>query len=110
MPGMGDNCCLPTSMGMIKKTIEDNTPEGTLVHSLMIGGNALDDTVNGFLKPVNDQVAEVCDFLASDPAFADGYNAIGFSQVCDACIQSYSEIEELGWPFRKWTFALSIPF
>ncbi|TRY80595.1 hypothetical protein TCAL_10370 [Tigriopus californicus] len=78
--GMGDSCCRPTSMGRIQELIENGTQPGTYVHSLMIGDNTLDDTINTFLKPVNEQVQEVCDYVAQDPALADGYHAIGFSQ------------------------------
>lgn len=79
--GMGDSCCNPSSMGRIQELIENGTQPGTYVHSLMIGDNILDDTVNSFLKPVNTQVQEVCEFLANEPLLADGYHAIGFSQV-----------------------------
>lgn len=34
-----------------------------------------------FFKDVNEQVAEVCDFIANDPQLANGYHAVGFSQV-----------------------------
>ena len=47
---------------------------------LQIGASANDDTLNGFFKPVNDQVDEVCQKISSDPNLKDGYNAIGFSQ------------------------------
>ena len=43
-------------MGRIQRLIEDNTPEGTYVHSIQIGDTNLDDVVNGFFMPVNDQV------------------------------------------------------
>jgi len=52
--GMGDSCCNPASMGRIKQVIEDET--GGLVISLKIGLSVIDDTINGFLKPVNKQV------------------------------------------------------
>ena len=79
--GMGDSCCNPFSMGHIKAIIENNMPNGTHVYSVKIGANFIDDTVNGFLDNANDQVQFVCDHLASDPVFADGYHAMGFSQV-----------------------------
>merc|ERR1712156_792871 len=75
---MGDSCCNPVSMGRIKQVIEDET--GGLVISLKIGLSVIDDTINGFLKPVNQQVEMVCQQLADDPQLKDGYNAIGFSQ------------------------------
>eukprot|EP00095_Tigriopus_kingsejongensis_P009112 maker-scaffold150_size309978-snap-gene-2.11 protein:Tk09112 transcript:maker-scaffold150_size309978-snap-gene-2.11-mRNA-1 annotation:"hypothetical protein BRAFLDRAFT_128749" len=78
--GMGDSCCLPTSMGHIQSLIENGTEPGTYVHSLKIGSNVIDDTINGFLKPVNDQVDEVCRYIAEDPELAEGYHAVGFSQ------------------------------
>ncbi len=52
--GMGDSCCNPLSMGRIKEVIEETT--GGYVISLKIGQSVIDDTINGFLKPVNKQV------------------------------------------------------
>ena len=40
----------------------------------------LQDTLAGFLRPVNEQVEIACENLANDPKLAGGYNAIGFSQ------------------------------
>jgi len=76
--GMGDSCCNPASMGRIKQFIEDET--GGLVISLKIGLTVIDDTINGFLKPVNKQVEQVCAELADNPDLKNGYNAVGFSQ------------------------------
>ena len=77
--GMGDNCCHSWSMGYIKQLLEDNMP-GVYVRSLMIGSSPGQDTTNGFFKPVQDQVAEVCDKIRGDDRLSNGYNAIGFSQ------------------------------
>uniref|UniRef100_T1J8U1 Palmitoyl-protein thioesterase 1 n=1 Tax=Strigamia maritima TaxID=126957 RepID=T1J8U1_STRMM len=77
--GMGDSCCNPLSMGSIKKLIEDNVP-GVHVLSLRIGNNVIEDTENGFFMNANDQVKNVCEQLQNDSTFANGYNAIGFSQ------------------------------
>ena len=74
-----------------------------MVISLKIGLSVIDDTINGFLKPVNKQVKnlnnikflicmiclihvyikveKVCKDLAENPDLKDGYHAIGFSQV-----------------------------
>ena len=52
--GMGDSCCNPLSMGRIKQVVEETT--GAYVISLKIGQSVIDDTINGFLKPVNKQV------------------------------------------------------
>ena len=40
------------------------------------------ERIAGFLGKANDQVQEACDYIASDPNLADGYHALGFSQVC----------------------------
>lgn len=77
--GMGDNCCNPLSMGSIKKMIE-GLVKGVYVRSLMIGDSIGEDTENGFLMNVNDQVEQVCSKLKSDDKLKGGYNAMGFSQ------------------------------
>jgi len=77
--GMGDSCCNPASMGSIKKMLEDEI-SGVYVNSLMIGGNVLADTENGFFKDTNSQIELACEAIAADPELQDGYNAIGFSQ------------------------------
>lgn len=82
--GMGDNCCLPFSMGAIKgeieKTIQKQTNQGVFVHSIMTGGNILADEVEGFFGNMNDQVDTACKQLKRIPELAGGFNAVGFSQ------------------------------
>ena len=53
--GMGDTCC---SLGMnrLKRLIEDNTLPDTYVHQIRIGDTDAEDRLNGFFKPVNEQV------------------------------------------------------
>lgn len=77
--GMGDSCCNPLSMGAIKNLVEKTIP-GIYVQSLMIGNNVFEDTTNGFLKNVNDQITEACNKISKDVQFKNGYNAMGFSQ------------------------------
>jgi palmitoyl-protein thioesterase len=77
--GMGDNCCLPFSMGKIKSTIEKAVP-GIFVHSIMTGGNVLSDEVGGFFGNMNHQVDTACKQLKAIPELAGGFNAVGFSQ------------------------------
>eukprot|EP00747_Dinoflagellata_sp_TGD_P184692 gnl/TRDRNA2_/TRDRNA2_40559_c0_seq2.p1 gnl/TRDRNA2_/TRDRNA2_40559_c0~~gnl/TRDRNA2_/TRDRNA2_40559_c0_seq2.p1 ORF type:complete len:312 (+),score=63.97 gnl/TRDRNA2_/TRDRNA2_40559_c0_seq2:74-1009(+) len=77
--GMGDNCCLPFSMGAIKKHLKENIP-GIFVHSVEIGSNAAEDTLEGFFGNMNHQVDDVCQSLRKIPELAEGFNAIGFSQ------------------------------
>ena len=52
---MGDH---GTSLGMthLANLIRDNTPEGTVVHSLETGEGTLGDILSGFLKNANTQV------------------------------------------------------
>lgn len=38
------------------------------------------DTENGFLMNVNDQITNVCKQLKSDPKLQNGYHGMGFSQ------------------------------
>eukprot|EP01137_Pigoraptor_chileana_P009704 Opistho-2@58351 len=77
--GMGDNCCLPESMGSIQKMIESQVP-GVYVKSLRIGDSAAQDSENSFFMDSDAQVANVCAQLAADPKLANGFNALGFSQ------------------------------
>ena len=53
--GMGDNCCLPFSMGAIKQEIAKET--GAFVHSIRIGNNAAEDEAEAFFGNMNHQVA-----------------------------------------------------
>merc|ERR1739845_87730 len=77
--GMGDNCCLPFSMGSIKALIEKEIP-GVFVYSIEIGGNMLMDEFHGFFGNANAQVKQVCADLKNQPELANGFNALGFSQ------------------------------
>ncbi len=79
--GMGESS-YSSRQNDTKSVIEANTLPGTYVHQILIGDSVKDDLVNAYLKPVNEQVAEVCDLVASDERFSDGYHALGFSQVC----------------------------
>ena len=76
---MGDNCCLPFSMGSIKAAIEDKI-KGAYVVSLMIGANPADDSYNSYFLPVHRQLEMACEMVTSDPKLAAGFHAIGFSQ------------------------------
>ncbi|XP_069843666.1 palmitoyl-protein thioesterase 1 [Dipodomys merriami] len=77
--GMGDSCCNPISMGIIKKMVEKKIP-GIYVLSLEIGKTMVEDVENSFFLNVNTQVSTVCQILAKDPKLQQGYNAMGFSQ------------------------------
>jgi len=76
---MGDTCCFPFSMGRIKKMIEGHVP-GIYVHSLKIGPNMIVDEERGYLGNANDEVKDVCDYIANDEQLKNGFHAMGFSQ------------------------------
>lgn len=76
--GLGQSCCDPMGIGRVKSVIEKAT--GAYVVSVKIGNSVLDDTINGFFKPVNQQIDTVCSQLGNDTRLAQGYHAIGFSQ------------------------------
>lgn len=77
--GMGDNCCLPFSMGSVKAAIEDDI-KGAYVVSLMIGENPADDSYNSYFLPVHKQLEMACELVSNDAKLAGGFHAIGFSQ------------------------------
>jgi len=77
--GMGDVCCDPLSMGYIMGLITKNIP-GVYIYSVEIGGNIISDELGGFIGNVDNQVAQVCQTLRSDPNLQNGFNAVGFSQ------------------------------
>ena len=77
--GMGDVCCSPFSLGKVTRLIQQEIP-GVYVRSLSFGGSTSEDLVSGYFGNVNQQVAEACSTVASDPRLRDGFHAIGFSQ------------------------------
>jgi len=77
--GMGDSCCNPFSMGSVKKLLESQIP-GVYVLSLMIGGNAIEDTENGFVMNINKQIELACDTIRNDSRLSGGFHGVGFSQ------------------------------
>jgi hypothetical protein len=71
------------SLGKIIKEIEESLP-GIYVLSINLAGPDGDvgaDRKASFFGNANDQVEAVCQELAEDKYLADGFNAIGFSQV-----------------------------
>lgn len=77
--GVGDTCCKNTSMGSIKKVLEENIP-GIYVKSLQIGSNEFMDLENSYFMNVNEQVKIACSLISEDIKLKNGFNAIGFSQ------------------------------
>jgi palmitoyl-protein thioesterase len=78
--GMGDSCCNPLSLGKIIKLIEHELTPAPYVHSIRIGSNAEEDTVNGYFMNANHQIDYACKLLNADKNLTQGYHAIGFSQ------------------------------
>lgn len=76
---LGDTCCLPFSLGSIKKLLENELNQ-TYVKSIEIGGNLVEDYESGFFIHPNNQIRYVCQDLQKDSKLQQGYNAIGFSQ------------------------------
>jgi hypothetical protein len=72
--GLGQSCCDPMGIGRVKSVIEKAT--GAYVVSIKIGDSVLDDTINGFFKPVNQQVA-----LKSQLLFKNSLSEIVFQQI-----------------------------
>ena len=77
--GMGDSCCNPLSLGKVIEEIKNENP-GIYVHSLQIGSNFEEDTMNGFFLEINKQIAMACRIISNDSNLSNGYNAMGFSQ------------------------------
>lgn len=77
--GMGDSCCNPFSMGSVKRYLESKLP-GVYVLSLMIGDNVIQDTENGFVMQVSDQIHLACQIVKNDTRLKNGFHAVGFSQ------------------------------
>ena len=59
--------------------VEKEVP-GIYVHSIQIGNDFIEDTLNGFFMNVNDQITEVCANLSVNTNLQNGFNAMGFSQ------------------------------
>jgi len=77
--GMGDSCCNPFSMGSIMRMIQQSIPD-VYFHSIAIGDSTIADTLNGFLKPIPEQIEMACQAVKTDDKLAGGFNAMGFSQ------------------------------
>lgn len=77
---MGDDCCNPDSMGRVM-TLIDSHIKGSFVYSIQVGKNVDSDHKAGFFGKIDEQVDQVCDELSKIPQLAEGFHAIGFSQV-----------------------------
>jgi len=77
MHGMGDSCF---NRGM--KNIAKNSGKHVGVYSVCIptGDTRVQDTLNGFLMTMDDNVDEWAKRIQADPQLANGFHAIGFSQ------------------------------
>lgn len=75
--GMGDSCCNPLSLGTIIKLIQKEITPAPYIHSIRIGSNAEEDTVNGFFMNANNQIDYACKLLNADKNLTQGYHAVG---------------------------------
>jgi len=88
--GMGDSC-FNRGMKSITKGIANKT--GTYATCIPTGGNVLSDTINGFLKTMDNSIDYWNEKIQADPKLANGFNCIGFSQgnsQCRGYIQKYN--------------------
>jgi len=77
--GMGDTCCMPFSLGHVKKILEQEIP-GVYVNSLQLGETTTEDFKSGYFADVNSEVTRACGLIANDSRLVNGYHAVGFSQ------------------------------
>jgi palmitoyl-protein thioesterase len=75
--GMGDSCFNP-GMKSITKAIGDKT--GAYSVCVPTGNNDITDTINGFLKNMDDSIDVFAKKIQADKNLAGGFNAAGFSQ------------------------------
>merc|ERR1711937_167499 len=75
--GMGDSCFNP---GM--KSITQAIGQKTGAYSVCVptGKTQMTDTINGFLKNMDDSIDVFAKTIKADPKLAGGFNAAGFSQ------------------------------
>merc|ERR1711968_4747 len=75
--GMGDSCFNP---GM--KSITQAIGQKTGAYSVCVptGKTQMTDTINGFLKNMDDSIDVFAKTIKADPKLANGFNAVGFSQ------------------------------
>jgi palmitoyl-protein thioesterase len=89
--GMGDSC-FNRGMKSITQGIAAKT--GTYSTCIPTGGNVLSDTINGFLKTMDNSIDYWAEKIRADPELANGFNCIGFSQgnsQCRGYIQKYND-------------------
>jgi len=85
MHGMGDFANNPMGMVPLRKLIAKNA--NAYVHSVELCSDPKkfsdcmsEDSVNGFLMPMDEQVEQFARVVRADAQLAGGFNAIGFSQ------------------------------
>ncbi|OLY81562.1 Palmitoyl-protein thioesterase 1 [Smittium mucronatum] len=75
---LGDDCCSDFSNNFIKN-IKSVIPNA-YVYSVKVGITPAGDRINGYFGNSKIQVDLICQQLKSNPALANGYNGLGFSQ------------------------------
>jgi len=97
--GMGDSCFNP-GMQSITRAIGKRT--GSYARCIPTAGNFLTDTIDGFLKNMDDSIDYWAEKIKADEKLKDGFNCIGFSQgnsQCRGYIERYNGME--GYPVVK---------
>lgn len=90
--GMGDSCF---NNGM--KSITEDAGEYLGVYSVCIptGDTRGEDTINGFLMSMDENVDVFAEKVKADPLLSKGFNCIGLSQgnnICRGYIQRYNDV------------------
>jgi hypothetical protein len=81
MHGMGDFANDPGGMVPLANAISEYLG-GAYVLNVQIGDSSIADIMNGFIMNLHDQVDYFANVVASDVHLAQGFNAVGYSQVC----------------------------
>lgn len=77
--GMGDSCFNP-GMSQITELIGKRVGKNVYSKCIGDGDTQPEDTINGFLMNMNDEVAYFAKKVRADPKLADGFNCVGLSQ------------------------------
>ena len=90
-------------MKRFMEMIKSNT-DNDYALSLILGDDPIDDRLNGFVKPVWEQISMACEIIANDPKLANGYHGLGFSQGGQFLRAVAQTCPEEGLKFSFFTF------
>lgn len=104
--GMGDFATNPLGMEPLKNMIS-KALNGTLVVNVPLADNFVEDSLASFTMPLDEEVDMFAKFVQSDPRFANGFNAVGYSQG-NLWLRGY--VERYNSPPVKNWIAVNGPF